>query len=160
MLTGCVSQPEPTAAPSMLTSRERARIYARCMADRGWEVAADESDPGNILLPDGGIPASQSDAYHRDSLQCREENGLNVYPPPTEAEALMMYRHYVTTRTCLVERGFTISEPPTEGTFVAGYLKEPPADYWNPYLEVPDVAQAEWEELERACPQNPVEITG
>lgn len=160
LVAGCVSQPEPTAAPSMLTDRERARVYARCMAGRGWDVAADESDPGNILLPDGGIPPSQSDAYERDSSQCNEEHGLNVFPPPTEAEAKMMYRHYVTTRTCLMKLGFTISEPPTEGTFIAGYLKEP-SDFWNPYLEIPpEVGVAEFRDTERACPQNPIEVTG
>lgn len=159
---GCgQGDPQPTATKTPLTAREGARIVARCLLDKGWAVKADESSPGNIVLPGDGIPAEQSDAYVADSDACHDLLGEDFVRPMTPELAKMMYAHYLTSKTCLEGLGFTISEPTTEAVFVAEFTRVPTGDFWRPYAELPDDLSAErFAEIERACPQNPVEITG
>lgn len=121
--------------------------FAACLERAGFSAEVDPSEPS---LEVGYVAEDQVEAYKAADEACLREIGEPQPPdPPSEAEIRAFYDELLETKGCLEDLGYEISEPPSEDAFVESYLTGP----WHPYSDVGDVSEAEWERLNRECPQ-------
>jgi len=143
-LAGCSS---PSTAPgSAPANREdEARAQARCLNDKGWDVAVGE---------DFGVswegPSAQIEQFQAAVQECRELVGTSVPQRKLSDEMLRTaYGMQLDTLECLRREGYQgFSEPPTLQAYIDG------RGQWTPYSELPlDISEPDWRHILEVCPQ-------
>lgn len=117
-----------------------------CLERAGFSAEVDPDEP-SLEVSDPG--PGQHGALTQAEEACEQEIGVPQVEPPNEPEIRAFYRALLESKRCLEDLGYEISDPPSEDAFVESYTTGP----WHPYSDVPDVSEAEWERLNRECPQ-------
>jgi hypothetical protein len=122
---------------------------ASCLRDAGWNVKTDGV---------GGFSADITAEQRPAFLAARESCGAALGEPPplapaSEAEIRARYAYLLEARDCLIDLGYTIGEPPTLELFLESYTSGP----WSPFNDLAPTSQAEWDQVNQACPQIPGE---
>lgn len=116
---------------------------ASCLREAGWNVKTDGS---------ADITAEQRPAFMAAREACGATLGeLAPVAPLSEAEIRARYAYLLEARDCLIELGYTIGAPPTLDRFLDSYMSAP----WTPFSDFETTSQAEWDQVNQACPQAP-----
>jgi len=147
---------------------EYGQVHVDCLAKQGFMAKVD-SDGG---ISYGDYPAEQTPALEMAGFRCTVE--YPVHPrysqQPTESQIKIIYDYMVKELVpCLAREGYQVdaTSVPTWETFRATFQKD---GSWAPYDTVikkqneeraanggvaPKGASAEWERINKACPQDP-----
>ncbi len=146
--TGCSASrgtQADTTVPSAQLEQDAARLYASCMAERGYVVELDGRGGSRFDIPAG----QEAGATAADEV-CSAKASAVLGPPrvPTAEELLDRYEFLLEMKTCLEAEGYDISEPPSRDSFV-----DATGANWYPFAEIAPTDEAEWSRLNERCPQ-------
>ena len=131
--------------PNAQREQDTARLYASCMAERGYAVELDGRGGSRFDIPAG----QEAEATAADEA-CSAKASAVLGPSrvPTEEELLDRYEFLLEMKTCLEAEGYDISEPPSRDSFVDAVGAN-----WYPFAEIAPTDEAEWARLNERCPQ-------
>lgn len=141
-----VAGPEHAAAIAQ-AKLEYVEAMVVCLQLRGFDVSVND-DGNGISSRNVGIVE-----YFKQSDECEGElvAAGRIEPPATASREYFegAYEYNLTVKACLEAEGYTVSEPPTKDSYV-----ESQGENWVPYDAVVTNSLAEWEEINRLCPQD------
>lgn len=164
MFTGCTSaapaprapthgQPTlPAYAQEPSVSQLVAEAIGACMTDLGWAVHV-SADAGVGLS--GPVPDGQAEVYQADMRRCGDEAA--ALHPSLTASALpddaleRAWRREQQSWECLREAGHEVEAVPSLTVYVDRLRNGPEYSTWL-HLDHEAVGSAEWERLQRLCP--------
>ena len=119
---------------------------ARCVQDQGFPVEVDASESGFSFER---VPPEQNQIAFAVAIACKE--GLNLPPPstPTVAQREEQLAYLTLVVSCLRELGFAVEDPPSLDEFIEL------DGAWSPYDALPPLGPAEFDRVDRSCPQWP-----
>lgn len=131
---------------------EYGRVHAECMREQGFD--AEETFDGGVSYD--AVPPDQAGAQQQALYRCQVQ--YPVHPrftqPLTEDQIRLVYDHFVGFLVdCLTDEGYEVPAAPSWETFLADYHSQGGA--WHPYDAVEPTSDAEWQEINEKCPQNP-----
>jgi hypothetical protein len=150
---------EPTEIPALVrwvTLEESADAQVECLTEAGFPAESlGGSGIGFDRIPDeqkmlgGPLHAAMWECQALYSVDPRTQVALTK-----EQYRILLAYLDTTMRTCLTDRGYEFSEAPSLESFIEGYESGHP---WVPWedLDLANVPEDEYAELERECPQAP-----
>ena len=131
-------------SPSDIGAGDFAVVMQRCMAEKGFTVE---------IMDDGGIssdvPTEQISQRDAAMEACTSEHGFDQPPEPlTDAQLSELYDDLVEVKECLEEAGHEVDDPPSLQSFV-----DSQGAAWHPYDSLDPSSLAEFQDVERQCPQ-------
>lgn len=125
---------------------------ANCIRAAGFEVTVDPDVPTLEPRDESGMSAADIAAYNEVWESCRAAVGPPPDPEPLSRDHVSaLYDKTVDTKRCLERLGYSITEPPSREAWIESY--DSPGGPWLPHAQLPPMSEAEWERVNRACPQ-------
>jgi hypothetical protein len=142
-----VAGPEHAAAIAQ-AKLEYAEAIVECLRLRGFNVSVNDDGSGI-----SGRNVGRDEEFLRQSDECESElvAAGRIEAPATASREYFegAYEYNLKVKACLEAEGYTVSEPPTKDSYV-----ESQGENWVPYDAVVTNSLANWEEINRLCPQD------
>ncbi len=149
--SGMENVPDDVEFVRFIRPDEYGSVHAECLREQGFE--ARERFAGVVEF--GEVPPDREVALLEARYRCLVQ--YPVHPrylqPFDERQIRVLYDYNVNVlKPCLEAAGHDPGEPPSWETFLATYDTD---DQWVPYDGVRTRDRAEWEEINKRCPQIP-----
>lgn len=155
--------PPATELVRVIAPAEQPQVWLACMQEDGWDVSV---TPDGGLSPPEEVADDQWPAFDLSDYTCHAEYPVDqsLAQPFATAQVDILYGYYVQELLpCLQQRGHEVPEPPSIDVFRASWVAGDRGavhagdETWYPYagVDVDLLTMEEWDDLNRACPQNP-----